>query len=201
MADTDTDKPIPQSTIPDNETPTYSAQNPVAYPTPGAQPENVEPRPATPVDDRNLEGRGDVRATFPSSNATDEEIMAEIIAEKGRLSAEAALKAEAANASSQLDQQGEPIEDNLAEAHEAAGIPPPGPNDPYAQEPVEPTDPAAPIDQREDDDVPDAPFNFTTHAQAETALNEWHVDKGEIDGWVNMSVKDKTAALNEYFGL
>ena len=196
------EKTIKQSTIPENDTPTYSAQNPVAPPTPGAQPENPEPRAATPVDDRNLEGRGDVRASFPSSNATDEEIMAEIIAEKGRLSAEAALKAEAANASSQLDQQGEVHEDNLDEAHRQAGIPEPGPNDPYADADHDIGDgddnlPAS----HDDDDTPADPFNFTTHAQAESAMREWKVEHSEIDGWNNMSVKDKTNALNEYFGL
>lgn len=53
----------------------------------------------------------------------------------------------------------------------------------------------------DDDSAPETPFSFTTHAQAESALREWKVEQSEIDGWINMSVRDKTAALNEYFGL
>jgi hypothetical protein len=68
------------------------------------------------------------------------------------------------------------------------------------------TPPDAPIDQAvaaddDDDSAPETPFSFTTHAQAESALREWKVEQSEIDGWINMSVRDKTAALNEYFGL
>lgn len=65
-----------------------------------------------------------------------------------------------------------------------------------------------PVDDADDDaandddaDTPTQPFSFTTHAQAQTAVSEYGVDTSEIEGWINMSVKQKSDALNEYFDL